>query len=1075
MTELAQRQHPEPEALAAFLEGNLTGTELNVTAEHLRDCEECQDLLGEAAAFELEETGCSAIESTIRRPVARWPWVAGLAAAAAITIVVILPSRHPDPLTQLQADHRTWQGRLTAFEYAPLRIMRSAEGESDYRKLSAAAELQERLAKDRSPQNLHRFALAQIALGHTGSAVDLLTEAVKLDPKDARILSDLSAAQLLSGDTAEGGENAARAIELDPSLAPAAFNWALALQELGNRPVAIDAWEKYLVLDPGSPWATEARNHLRRLKKPLANWEKDKQLLRSGADTTTVQRIVENFPQRARYFVQDELLLRWVESRDSGDLALVRAIAQVRADGGDPFLRDVVEHAAARPDEVRAGLQTFATARETAKTRDFDRAARLFDQARTQLEAVRSPLALAATVSGATNDFYRGESLAALDRLTSVENALREGSNYRGIQSERAWVRGLVVGWQGNPNEALASYRNALEYASAGGEKEHVYALETLIAEVFERIGDQIQADAKRAEILPRFESFEPSSQRVYTLYAGIAFGQLRAYRPRLALAFVDAQGRIATTENDPLLLAETESARAVALRDAGHRRSALAAVAAARLIAPGIKTAGLKDRTISDIEYVAGTIETSSNPGRAVASLGLALQTWQRYGWHSRTATGFLARGDALLAAGDRVGAEADFRAGITEMEKQRATLDEPALRVAYFERADRLCNRLIELLIEENRTTEALDVAESERARTLLDQLAGPEGESATPFTAAEIAARVPSSTAIVHFSMLERGAARWTITPGQIAFAISTASRTEIESATERYRMALERRDSRTSKELSRWLFHQLLEPSPAEIPLALTIVVVPDGALHSLPFASLIERDGRYLIENRAIAYAPSATILLRNSHLTHAPKTLLAVAQPFATDRFPPLPFASSEVRSMATLYAHARVMIGTESTPDSFLVEASKADVVHFAGHAVVSYERDSSALLFASKGDEPASLATREVARHHLASHPLVVLAACRTGGGKTRTTEGVASLAASFLLAGARGIVATLWDADDASITRLLHEFHAGAGRGESTAEALRHAQLLMLESESDDDRQPIAWAGVILIGTT
>ena len=47
-----------------------------------------------------------------------------------------------------------------------------------------------------------------------------------------------------------------------PGLAGALFNRALALERLGPRTLAADAWERYLAADGSSPWADEARTRL---------------------------------------------------------------------------------------------------------------------------------------------------------------------------------------------------------------------------------------------------------------------------------------------------------------------------------------------------------------------------------------------------------------------------------------------------------------------------------------------------------------------------------------------------------------------------------------------------------------------------------------------------------------------------------------------------------------------------------------------------------------------------------------------------------------------------------------------
>jgi predicted TPR repeat methyltransferase len=57
-----------------------------------------------------------------------------------------------------------------------------------------------------------------------------------------------------------------QAVRLDPGRVEAWFNMGLAAEAAGQRERAIAAWTRALALDPKSGWAEEAREHLARLK-----------------------------------------------------------------------------------------------------------------------------------------------------------------------------------------------------------------------------------------------------------------------------------------------------------------------------------------------------------------------------------------------------------------------------------------------------------------------------------------------------------------------------------------------------------------------------------------------------------------------------------------------------------------------------------------------------------------------------------------------------------------------------------------------------------------------------------------
>ncbi|HEX3108106.1 MAG TPA: CHAT domain-containing protein, partial [Thermoanaerobaculia bacterium] len=150
-----------------------------------------------------------------------------------------------------------------------------------------------------------------------------------------------------------------------------------------------------------------------------------------------------------------------------------------------------------------------------------------------------------------------------------------------------------------------------------------------------------------------------------------------------------------------------------------------------------------------------------------------------------------------------------------------------------------------------------------------------------------------------------------------------------------------------------------------------------------------------------------------------------------------------------------------------------FLELAPTAALIHFAGHANSDATQSYGALLFASSNDDSGVLSSSEIGRLSLLRHPLVVLAACGTFRGDAAHVSGMSSLARSFLTAGARGVVGTLWEVDDDVSAPLFTRFHERLRAGVSPASALRDVQLESLRSTDPRASHPATWSPVELLG--
>jgi CHAT domain-containing protein/tetratricopeptide (TPR) repeat protein len=318
-----------------------------------------------------------------------------------------------------------------------------------------------------------------------------------------------------------------------------------------------------------------------------------------------------------------------------------------------------------------------------------------------------------------------------------------------------------------------------------------------------------------------------------------------------------------------------------------------------------------------------------------------------------------------------------------------------------------------------------------------------------------------------------------------------------RVALRSAIELFNGLFRRRDGSEAGPAA-MLYQALLAGALNGLPAGVRrLVIVPDDALHQLPFAALRpEAGGPPLIGRYQLTVVPSATLWLRwkASRPPAAPAPLLAMADPVlpgegrtaGTGREPAeraaavadglrlgaLPEARREGRAAVRHLAGASVLrIGTDAS-EGFLKSADlrRFGVLHFATHAVLdeqSPER-SGVLLTPEPAHEDGLLQVREIVLLPLEGRA-VVLSSCRSASGAVLRGEGVMGIARAFFQAGAHTVVASLWPLRDDDGAALFDRFYVHLGAGRSIAGALRAAQ----RDRIADGAPAYAWAGLVVLG--
>lgn len=434
---------------------------------------------------------------------------------------------------------------------------------------------------------------------------------------------------------------------------------------------------------------------------------------------------------------------------------------------------------------------------------------------------------------------------------------------------------------------------------------------------------------------------------------------------------------------------------------------------------------------------------------------------------------------GRAALVAHDPDTAIAHLEQAVTVIERLRATVPAEELRAAYLSRRVEAHEWLASALMMQSASPSdayverAFNVAERARVRALADLLsegraqrrADQPAPAPTIRTREAIAASLAPGEVLIEYLVGEEHAYGWALSrEGLIGFDLPSPA--DLDAGVRQALAYIDADDREGLRRLGEDLTPSLLGPVIVRLGTIKRIVFVPDGPLQRLPFAALpvFEGHSAYLAQRVAISTAGSGSLLqiLKRTDAAHG---VLALASSNHSDRESatrrstdaPLREAAGEAHDAIRLLAPADGGRSIDNATELGVKQGGLADyrVIHVAAHSLIdeAFPRNS-AILLGAEGREDGALRAAEIAQ--LPVHAdLVVLAACRTQFGRIMRGEGLLSLARSFMEAGARSVVASLWDVGDRDTRVLMRSFYAGIAGGLPPDQALRMSQLQMIRA--------------------
>lgn len=388
--------------------------------------------------------------------------------------------------------------------------------------------------------------------------------------------------------------------------------------------------------------------------------------------------------------------------------------------------------------------------------------------------------------------------------------------------------------------------------------------------------------------------------------------------------------------------------------------------------------------------------------------------------------------------------------------------------------------------------------------RISTVEDQLDSDPWSHAittTPVSIAKLQAELRPSEVLIEYVLADPTSFALAITAKSIK-PYSLASRSKIDLQVKRYVALLSKREVNT--ELGESLFRELLGPI-SEFNKHDSVIIVPDGNLHLLPFSAL--HDGsQYVVATHATSVVSAATVLdmlrARTPNM-QCDKPFVGFA-PWAEERsqhagifasfwgplrggegpkksdFTSLPDSKREVVTgrnhidelEGVLPTDDQIKIGAAATEAEFKhLPLEEYQVLHLAVHGYADVEHpDRSALVFAHNSrdqSEDGLLQIREIRALRLNS-ALVILSACGTGIGPAGEA-GIANISNAFLQAGAHTVVASFWPVADHATSEIMERFYIQLAKNETKANAMQKAALSMFRA----GLPPYYWAGFQLSG--
>ena len=267
----------------------------------------------------------------------------------------------------------------------------------------------------------------------------------------------------------------------------------------------------------------------------------------------------------------------------------------------------------------------------------------------------------------------------------------------------------------------------------------------------------------------------------------------------------------------------------------------------------------------------------------------------------------------------------------------------------------------------------------------------------------------------------------------------------------------------------------LEEMLFEPLRGDLSKITMLSIALPEELAGVPFHALPrEKPGplRFVVQDYAVSYLGAGMLGELANAGTGPVSAKRARVAIFAQSPIL-LPGAMREANLIRTYYRNSQIYTGSVATAERFVRAASSVNIVHIAAHHRPDPNPSKFNIVLSGQPGGPGTLRLSDLNRINNPNLQLAVLSACETMGSSDAGITGTAYTAEIFALAGFPTIIGGLWKVSDDASVRLMGAFYRSLASTGRKAEALRRAQVSMIESKGKEFAHPFYWASFALYG--